>query len=395
MPVSAGYPATPDGLDFSRRVSGRPCPRSFFPAGMCAQLSQQAGQILRTSNGMTSIHATELERIADLVRKWAHGAISAVEVSRLIAVAARIAARRLGGELYSAARGMGTSPESLAISLITPLFGEPPGPDSEMGKAWRRNPPDDNPAAVVAWLESLVFVSSIRSLARRDPDRYRSRARVRRRLRAAIQSSALVLGIPPDRPEYVRLRISTELHCQKRQVSLGEVRLAIDRCWRNDAAHAKNTEVVVSFLSDLPDRCRLIPFALLLQAVYDREQAIDTDDLEWRAQRPHPDLDFGLALDETIEIALKSADPILGHYLTNGKLTGQQSSCMRRGAGQWIRLRVTGQDPVQHECLAEFWPGLTREEYRQNQEIRERFEYIVKAAWKRFEDLWKRELGIR
>ncbi|MBI5866827.1 MAG: hypothetical protein HZB43_00805 [candidate division Zixibacteria bacterium] len=241
----------------------------------------------------------------------------------------------------------------------------------------------------MSWLESVVFVTGVRQLARRDIDGHRARTRVRRRIREAVRASSLLIGFPSDRLEYVRLRASVELNHNKQLVSLDDVQRAVERTWLPDLSDKENVEAAVNLLTELPDRGELIPFSLLCQAVLIREHAIKRSDLELHSQRHDRDPAFELKLERSIAESLVAVDPVLNGYCQRGKQTPQQCSWMRQGAGHFLKLAALGQEPVQHECLAEFWPGLTRDQYRQDQSIRERFEYIVKVAWRRFRDLWQ------
>ena len=99
--------------------------------------------------------------------------------------------------------------------------------------------------------------------------------------------------------------------------------------------------------------------------------------------------DFLRKLDAKIAHALKAIDPVLARYVDGGRAPHEHAVWMRSGVGLYLHLLATGQEPLQHECLCQFWPGLTRDGYRQNQEIRERFEYVVKIARKEFKGLWE------
>ncbi len=336
-----------------------------------------------------SSDALDLAQISELVHRWVDGSISSLEIDSLVRVAGLIARRRLGGELCSAARVEGTDPATLAISLLNSVFGEPPGPQSQIGRSWRNNPPQDTPPGVVSWLESIVFVTGVRRLARRDIDGYRARSRVRRRIREAVRASSLLIGFPSDRLEYVQRRNLTEGNHNKQLVSLDDVQRAVERSWQPDSSDVENFEAVVNLLTELPNRSGLIPFSLLCQAVLIREQEVDRTDWELRSQRHDRDPAFELKLERSIAESLAAVDPVLNGYCQRGRQTPQQCGWMRQGAGQFLKLTAIGQEPVQHECLAEFWPGLTRDQYRQDQSIRERFEYVVKVAWKRFVDQWR------
>jgi hypothetical protein len=343
-----------------------------------------------TGSVMSPINLREFEPLADLVRKWADGSIAPDGQDRLIRIAGHVVQDKLHILLTEVQILYGYKPELVAVTAAAPLFLHGTGPDSTLGRAWLRCPPGPSSGEVVDWFESRVVQTAKRGLvALKGADR-KFPGVVRCKLVAALRDNPAIRCDPADRkrlPEYVRMRNIDEIRPQLPRLELMHIRPLVGEIWNGKGSFSQKVELLVRELAEIPERCCKVAFAVIYQAVLEHEVTSAAFELPEPVSQSDPD--FLRRLDAKIAQALRAIDPVLARYVDGGRAPRDHAIWIRRGVDLYLRQWAMGQNPLQHECLCQFWPGLTRDGYRQNQEIRERFEYVVKIARKEFKGLWE------
>ena len=344
----------------------------------------------RTGSAMSPINFCELEPLANLVREWADGSISPDGQDRLIRIAGHVVQDKLHILLTDVQVLYGYKRESAAVTAAAPLFLHGTGPCSTLGRAWLRSPWGPSTGEVVDWFESRVVRTAKRALvALKGADR-RFPGVVRRRLVTALRDNPVIRCDPPDRrrlPEFVRLDGISDIHPELPRLDLKDIRPLVGEIWNKKGSFSQKVELLVRELAEISGHCCKVAFAVIYQAILEQEMTSAAFELPEPVIQSDPD--FLRKLDAKIAHALKAIDPVLARYVDGGRAPHEHAVWMRSGVGLYLHLLATGQEPLQHECLCQFWPGLTRDGYRQNQEIRERFEYVVKIARKEFKGLWE------